>query len=293
MSLELMTAYAHVRTELPAQVQGTCGLYSFYYAVQILRQLNSKYPAVPYPKKRLITTAAPLFATSLRQYAKATLGSGQGEILSVDEMKQLMLKFGYGARTATSPAPSKDTKKQFLQDCMKQNLPVLVAYNSDEGPDATAIYSTDKVQGAGQFLCAHWSLIIDINAFGAAVVVEPQRPQKLKVWPLDDLLRANKLADQFPFVQYWAKVVYDKDEFDRQVAKGKTPAPGARKSDYRGVAPVGDSKVGWAPSWDAAGNQGQAKLYDLGGVDTKGAPMDRHIKQALAHALVAVVPPAP
>ena len=94
--MNLQDAYNQVSAHLRPQVQGTCGLYSFYNAVRMLRAINGSNPEVPAPKK---CEGAPGATQSLRQYAKREFKSGQGEILSEAEMVSFVSAWGY------KPAP--------------------------------------------------------------------------------------------------------------------------------------------------------------------------------------------
>lgn len=107
--MTLEEAYDAIRTTLRPQFQGTCGLYSFYNAVQILRRIDSSLRPVPTPKK---CEAAPGATESLRQFAKRELKSGQGEILTEIEMTRLITNWGY--KVASCGQNDRAGKSRFL-----------------------------------------------------------------------------------------------------------------------------------------------------------------------------------
>lgn len=270
--MKLIDAYNAIRDTLLPQVQGTCALYSFHTAVCLLRHINSLNPDVPTPKK---CEAAPQDATeSLRQYAKREFKSGQGEILSELEMAGLVTAWGYKAATFLGGGYS--AKCDFIFVHMHAGHPVLVPYlatHDDTGVVATHAPST----GLG----AHWSLIVGIDGKNAQVI-EPNDPRTLRTWPMFDLLRANLVADRVEFPRYWAKIVANRDEYDRQT---KVQPASPKVNGERYVSPVADA-ASWEPTWDSTAGTGEVKLYDLGG-DTG----QRQGQMKLKDVLVAIVPP--
>lgn len=270
----LKQAYANIKDSLRDQVQGTCGIYSFYNAVQILRNLNALNPSVPAPKKSE-TKAGDKDIGSLREYAKRQLQSGQGEILSDAEMSNLVAAHGYAPLAFGRVSDvSGAAKRNFLEMCMRESYPVLIAYLADGNP---VEYAHAVTNTAG----AHWSLIIGLEGKNVNVV-EPNNPRDLRTWPLDDLLLMNGKADDVKFPRFWAKTVNTDAEYDRQLSPMPKPKP---EHTGRGIEPIGNDKSKWLPHKSGLGG-GQVKAYDLGG-DTG----ERQNKQNLNHVLIAVIPP--
>lgn len=286
--MTLLEAYKKVFTTLPAQAQGTCGIYSFYAAVQLLRQINPGNPATPAPKKSK-TRETDIPDTSLRAYARREFKSGQGEILSESEMSSLIVAHGYKANAFNRLGDSGEkAKATFISDHLKKNHPVLIAYMAI--PDTSQMkYTLTPTNGAN----AHWSLII-----GATIekfcVIEPNKPSALPLWPKIELLRSNGKSDVVKFQRYWAKTVYDEKEQLRQSTSVEEKKDKKKEHLERGIEAIGSSLVNWSPNRrqrelpnkKETENIFQTKHYDLGG--EKG---DRVEKQDLNHVLIAVISP--
>lgn len=272
----LTDSYNNVKGSLRPQVQGTCGIYSFYNAVRILRDINARNPTVPAPKKsEKLPSDAP---GSLRHYSKAHLNSGQGEILTGTEMVTLIATHRYAPLNfSRSGAVNAAAKKIFLSRCMKSGYPVLVAYIAGGTP---VVCKDTTAADTG----AHWSLIIDTNATHATVV-EPNAPTVAKVWPLDDLLLSNSKTDDGKFVRYWAKQVFHPGEYDRQMGTCGPKATTPKVHATRGIDAIGSSAAGFAPSWNPR-TGGKVGVYDIG-----GATGTRHTDQDLNNVLIAIIPP--
>lgn len=275
--MRLIDAYTKIKSTLRPQVQGTCGVYSFYNAVQILRQIDGKLPSVPSPKKSEASQGA---TQSLRQFAKRELRSGQGEILSEAEMKAFVKAWGY--RSEVAGVATGAGKKDFLTTQTLGGHPVLIAYLADA--DSTGIVPVPNAASGDPG--AHWSLVIGTNGKDG-LVVEPNDPGNLKTWSMDGLMRANAAADGKKFARFWAKTV------TKPSANLLQQRPGFQlpKNQSTGIEPVPNPK-GWAqssgphpqnPQWLV---QDKTKLYDLGGLT--GSRQDQ---QKLAHVLIALLPP--
>src|SRR5262249_43476567 len=103
--LEAYARYARAGRLWP-QLQGDCGVYSFYYATLLLQAMNpgKKYPLV-FPRKYKSDSSKwgrQPYKTSVRQWVKSTggLNSGQGEILTLGEMQRVISHFGYESTCA-------------------------------------------------------------------------------------------------------------------------------------------------------------------------------------------------
>jgi len=275
--MSLIDAYNTIKSTLRPQVQGTCGLYSFYNAVQILRQIDASLPSVPAPKK---SEAAPGATQSLRQFAKRELKSGQGEILSEAEMQAFIKAWGY--RSEAAGVATGSGKQDFLTTQTRGGHPVLIAYLADS--DSTGIVPVPNAAAGDPG--AHWSLVIGTKAKDM-LVVEPNDPGNLRTWPMEGVMLANAAADSKKFDRFWEKTVIKPN------AKLLRSDPGFQlpKDQSVGIAPLPNA-TGWAPSSGPYPQdpkylvQDKTRLYDLGGLT--GSRQDR---QKLAHVMVALLPP--
>jgi len=172
--MTLVEAYNQIHATLRPQVQGTCGLYSFYNAVQILRQITPTLPNVPTPKKCETAGQIPM---SLRQYAKREFKSGQGEILSEPEMIAFIKAGGY--KPLTCGKDDDRSKTDFFTIQTRAGHPVMVAYLAGNAPSGVIpVPNAASGQEGG-----HWSLVLATHG-GNASVVEPNAPNALKILKL-------------------------------------------------------------------------------------------------------------
>lgn len=278
--MNLSDAYTKVKSHLFPQVQGTCGLYSFYNAVQILRAIDGKLPSVPAPKKSEQPQGTTGKLQSLREFAKREFKSGQGEILTEAEMKAFVKAWGY--RCETAGVATGAGKKDFLTIQTRAGHPVLIPYLADQ--DSTGIVPVPNAASGDPG--AHWSLVIGTQGKDA-LVVEPNDPGVLRIWSLDGLMLANAAVDGKKFTRFWAKTETTPSATLLRV----DPAFRLPKDQSTSIEPVPNPK-GWTPSSGPHPQDqtmlvlGKTKLYDLGG--PTGTRQDN---QKLAHVLVAVLPP--
>jgi hypothetical protein len=153
--MSLMTAYDSTYAQMKPQIQGTCGIYSFWYATILLHHLNAtKYPDVPFP--RACHNAGGKTGLSLRKVAKRTSGSAQGELLSVAEMLALIGTTKYRATVYSRWNHILGGREDFLTEHLAANRPVVFAYICGNGP-VTKATATGVAQDA---YGPHWSLLI-------------------------------------------------------------------------------------------------------------------------------------
>src|SRR5262245_39078558 len=100
--MNLKEAYdRYSRWNLWPQLQGECGIYSFFYATLLLRTINpgGGLPEVHPRKYRGNPGQYPggTPTTSVRSWSKTQLHSGQGELLTESEMLSMVTHFGYPA----------------------------------------------------------------------------------------------------------------------------------------------------------------------------------------------------
>jgi len=216
MPTPLENAYAVCKNTLTEQVQGTCGLYSFWYASVMLltlekmetdKRLGVPTTAAPtkvdfLPRKHPnamphINWAVDTRATeSLRSYAKKGLSSGQGEILSADEMGRLINHFGYNYRLPLQG----QAKKGFISEFLSHNRPVIFAYTmSDNGP--TKALPNDV---RGDDIGSHFSLIIAETA-DKYRCINPWYPDQLKEYSKTGVLESNANVDNHIYPRFWGK----------------------------------------------------------------------------------------
>ncbi len=231
----LWDAYCAAWSTLKPQKQGTCGLYSFWYASLLLSQLdpNSTRPII-YPRKGEGTGT---LGISLRRYAKS-IGSGQGEVLSALEMENIIKKFKF--QFATNVGPKK--RKQFITDAMGKNRPVLIPYMmGDTGP----ISSFPVGAVAGTDYGPHWSLIIAESEKGY-VYIEPNNPNTVEHRTKESLLASNSFVDSYKYDRFWSKGSTDVSLPYHQRA---------------GISPVGNTKT--TDSYYDIGRKYRQKLADI------------------------------
>jgi hypothetical protein len=195
MSLE--AAWGKLAKTLKKQKQGTCGVYSFWYATLLLGHLGGK-KGIVYPRR--CERPKGVTGESSRHFAKKNVNSGQGEILSEREMVTIVEHYGYST-TCYTPSGT-DTRKAFITGHLNANQPILIAYlMGDYGPETV---NTSTTYGGGPGAGAHWSLLIGESG-SEYRYLEPNDPNQITVFNKDRLLAANACVDNVKFVQYWKK----------------------------------------------------------------------------------------
>ena len=186
--LEALTEARKAGALVP-QVQGDCGIFSFWYATVLLRYCGDKRPAI-YPRKHprpgipWADGAQP--EVSIREWAKKNLRSGQGEVLTTAEMKEMVFAHGYMPIGCSQPGA--------IGDLVGMNHPVLVCYSISGGLPET--------HPTGPH--AHWSLIVDTRGQDC-LVLNPHNPGHDNWWPLATLLASNQAVDDYSYERYWYK----------------------------------------------------------------------------------------
>ncbi len=198
MSLEVAWGNLGV---LKPQRQGTCGLYSFWYATQLLAGLGGT-KGIVYPRSEEMRDAG-VTGESPRHYAKRKANSGQGEILSELEMMTVVQHYGY---TGTPyPSGGTDNRAAFITGHLQADRPVLVAYLMDDvGPTTdthTGVYGPNSVDSDSG---SHWSLIINEDSTDYRYL-EPNNPNKITTCAKNALLASNAAADGVKFARFWTK----------------------------------------------------------------------------------------
>jgi hypothetical protein len=191
--MNLEEAWGKLAKTLKKQKQGTCGLYSFWYATLLLEQLGGT-KGIVYPRRCEGGTGE-----SSRHFAKENVNSGQGEVLSEWEMVTIVQHYGYDA--ACYVPTGTDTRKAFITKHLTANRPILIAYLMDDDPETVA---HPTVYGGGAGAGAHWSLLI--NEDGTEYrYLEPNKPNQITTFNKDHMLASNACVDNVKFVQYWKK----------------------------------------------------------------------------------------
>ena len=244
------------------QVQGTCGVFSFWYATVLLRKLDATKP-VTYPKESIGRKALGLPAKdpslprtrvvdSIRWYTKTTLKSGQGELYNAHEIEAMVTKFGYSCVVCIDM--SANNRRKFIADSIAHNRPVLFSYTKSVVTTPPAPVDARSAAGtAGTSFGAHWSLIIDDKA-GVYSYIDPHCPTKLQTFFSSIVLGSNGTVDSTQFKRFYGK-----------------PAPG-------GLAVIGDKP----PDKGESGKY--QRVYDLEQVGLDG----KKRAQELNNLLVAV-----
>ena len=198
---DLKEAYGLCAAVLKPQRQGTCGLYSFWFATLLLNSINPDRRPVVYPRKHEQRVADSTVqrgqeATSLRSFAKTELGSGQGEVLTLSEMVAIVNHFGWDWVAHVSGG---DERRAFITECLVANRPVMFAYLTAGNPRRPAtVAPPDRQCGP------HWSLIIAEDADNYEFI-DPNQPNTIKRELKQLVLESNAKVDDFVTEKTWVK----------------------------------------------------------------------------------------
>jgi hypothetical protein len=232
--MTLLQAYANYgKWNLWPQLQGECGCYSFFYATVLLRTLDpsGRFPEVHPRKFKQAANGdarkAPPGTTTVREFAKASLRSAQGELVTLDEIVSVILNFGY---TPNIPlfkpkADKEDRKKAWITEQLTANHPVLIAFLEGYDPPQACKPVLSAVEGSPG---PHWSVIVG-ETDRDYLWIDPHMPEKLKQHNKLRFIRSNGLTDlagNLNDTPYWGKV---------HGGKGIGPAAGPVDPSYQKV----------------------------------------------------------
>lgn len=192
--MSLYSAWIAASKTLKPQVQGDCGVYSFWYATVLLRQLGKAGHPVTYP--RACHQKWYQRGTTIRKAAKG-VGSAQGELLSVAEVTAVVEGFKY---TATVCPNDEDAREGFITTSLNANRPIMFAYICGNGPVTVATATGTEGVDYGP----HWSLLIDEHD-DQYTYLNPHDPNKPVTCPKVQLLASNAEVDRVKYVRYWRK----------------------------------------------------------------------------------------
>ncbi len=192
MGEKLRSAFNKATIHLKPQKQGTCGLYSFWYATVLLSTFKSNLPIV-YPRKGMPEAEKAGFSgESLRHFAKSN-GSGQGEVFTSQQMVKIIREFKYDCVEFRNESES--ARKAFISEALKAERPVLVPYAmGDEKPVSKNVEDP----------LSHWSLIYDEDAT-EYVVLNPWYPNTPQHWTKQRVLKSNAYVDTHRYQKYFVK----------------------------------------------------------------------------------------
>lgn len=189
--MNLVEAYNRVIATLKPQRQGTCGLYSFWYATILLREISTTHHRIVYPRKCEGQAGTD---DSLRKFAK-TLGSAQGEVLTLEEMSGIISHFGYYF-SLLEALP--EAREEFIRNHLGASHPVLIPYRF--GHTARGPISTLEAGGA------HWSLIIHEDTVNSEYhCLNPHDPNRIWRYLRTACLSSNSFVDSEQYARYWEK----------------------------------------------------------------------------------------
>ncbi len=200
--MNLYDAWLANTQNLVPQVQGDCGVFSFWYATVLLRQIEPAHRPVIYPRKHPSPgTAWPggTVGQSIREYAKLGVRSGQGEVLTRVEMEKIITHFGYKCVSSTGGGTL--IRKNFIAGALARNQPVMFPYTKGNTGPVDATTATGR---PGTDFGSHWSLIIHERA-GDYVYLDPHYPSIPQLFNKDLVLRSNANVDSQKYVRYWGK----------------------------------------------------------------------------------------
>lgn len=200
----LSEAYANCQTVLKPQKQGTCGLYSFWFATLLRNNINPEKKPIVYPRKMEERTAMGVTkgneGRSLREFTKdQSLGgihSGQGELLSLMEVILMIGEFKWDWLAHIAGG---DGRKRFITESFSKNRPVMFAHLAGGSPSMpiTAI-PPDRACGP------HWSLLIT-ETTDEYEFIDPNHPLATEKLPKTQILRSNEIVDSFAMEKEWIK----------------------------------------------------------------------------------------
>lgn len=225
MAKSLQGAYIELASTLRPQKQGTCGLYSFWFATLLLNRIDQglevkKPRSVVYPRKSEDPSQSRDPKTgeygpsggSMRSFSK-TLGSGQGEVFTCAEMEQIVTKFDYSFESHVGEAG----RDKFIEKSLAVNRPVLFPYMMGSvGP----ISSLPPKSKPGVDYGPHWSLIID-SGNDLYAYVEPNSPTKFVTALKINVLASNSFSDAYRYDSYWDKKTFSSQSTMPTVSKKK------------------------------------------------------------------------
>ncbi len=192
---QLPGAYASIAGTLRPQKQGTCGLYSFWFATQLLSAIFPMTRAIPYPRKS--TDSSGSGGESMRHYAKGAIGSAQGEVLTAAEMEDIITHYGYRCATHTGSGG----RQAFIAQSLQTNHPVMFPYMMGNGGPISAI---PVGATGGTDYGAHWSLIFD-ETTNDYTYIEPNKPNTPVSRAKTVVLNSNSFVDSYKYDQFWSK----------------------------------------------------------------------------------------
>lgn len=194
--MNLEQAYTAAASTLMPQKQGTCGLYCFWYASVLLAKINNT-TSIIYPRRGQRPTGSN--AQTLRNWVKHTLRASpnsQGEILTVQEMEDMIHAFQYQCSSSQSATGGQN----FITTSLASNRPVAIAYlHSNALPAGPVTTGTSADCGA------HWGLIYkeDTTSY---TYLNPHYPNTPQVAAKQALLASSAAVDTVPLDQHWAKL---------------------------------------------------------------------------------------
>jgi len=191
----LAGAYNNLKNRMMPQKQGTCGLYSFWFATILLSQCKPTARTIPYPRKSTVTAGTG--GESMRHYAKNTLRSGQGEVLTCQEMEDIILHFGFQPLTHLGASG----REEFIARSLASNSPVMFPYMMGNSGPISAIPANSN---PGVDYGSHWSLIYD-EVGQDYIYIEPNIPTTPERQLKKVVLDSNSFVDSYKYDRFWKK----------------------------------------------------------------------------------------
>lgn len=175
---------------------GTCGLYCIWYASLLLSTFTQGRPIV-WPKRSEAPAGQQSTFESMRHFAK-TVGSGQGEIVNLQEMSSIITQFGYQFSYVIDA--SDDGRKRFINESLAAERPILFPYleGGTPGQDCRPIGRKDDNCGA------HWSLLYS-RTEKQYLTLDPHWPDTPRHCLESEMLKANTAVDNVPEPQEYLK----------------------------------------------------------------------------------------
>jgi hypothetical protein len=198
---DLSEAYTRCQGVLKPQRQGTCGLYSFWFATLLVNSINTNKKPIVYPRKHEEREATGVAkgseGQSLRAFAKGRyIGSGQGELLSLMEVILMVGEFKWDWLAHIAGG---EGRKRFISQSFSLNRPVMFAHLAGGNP-SMPITSIPISRECGP----HWSLLI-AETTDEYEYIDPNHPLKTENLPKTHILKSNEIVDDFAMDKQWVK----------------------------------------------------------------------------------------
>lgn len=210
----MLNAYENIASILPvcpglAEGGDVGGLFAFYHAVQVLREINPRYPAVSLPR--------PGITEKTRSHARRieSLNIKVGKVqwnhtvdkqikisLSTEGMKKLITSNNYSPLSMEMEQSTEQDKVDFVKMCIEMKYPILVPYRH-------GFYTSwFMIVGDPFGLISHLRLPQDRNLYLA--IVYPESPREYLISRRNNIFYANSAVERRINADYFEHATFGK-----------------------------------------------------------------------------------